>query len=392
MKLTTHQLKRIIMEELQGVLNEDIDMIAPLFVEYLEAWLKDDNIDNLKDNINQLVFMADSMGMDMNSLADSLSGHKAAKRATQRVRLEKVPGLSFDVPIIGIMHIKRGAERAVVNWDGWQQRIVTPVALPVAEALLERYRQNKISDIVANEVVWPLRHMKSLPSSFREEISAEWDKAHGDFLKDAEDDWDNIIKEELQGILNENSYEDALRAWDHKFSKEPQSWDNEQLQYLKMLLDPAGPERFLGEMLEDPSMFASILNYLKKTYEMDLLKKIRGGLGSYEELRPMFQEFWMDIIPKELLEELHRIYKQNYAKSDENLLINSERRVRDLISRYYKGDPNDLYSEVVKAVEGTNRLLNDENNEEVEDFNEFKEIILSERTSNEYEDEDSGEF
>lgn len=125
---------------------------------------------------------------------------------------------------------------------------------------------------------------------------------------------------------------------------------------------------------------------------MDLLKKIRGGLGSYEELRPMFQEFWMDIIPKELLEELHRIYKQNYAKSDENLLINSERRVRDLISRYYKGDPNDLYSEVVKAVEGTNRLLNDENNEEVEDFNEFKEIILSERTSNEYEDEDSGEF
>lgn len=73
-----------------------------------------------------------------------------------------------------------------------------------------------------------------------------------------------IIAEELRIVLNESSYEAALKNWDHKFSKEPQSWDNEQLQYLKMLLDPAGPERFLGEMLEDPSMFASILNYLKK--------------------------------------------------------------------------------------------------------------------------------
>ena len=201
-----------------------------------------------------------------------------------------------------------------------------------------------------------------------------------------------IIAEELRSLLHESSYEDALKDWDHKFSKEPQSWDNEQLQYLKMLLDPSGPEAFLGEMLLDPSMFASILNYLKKTYEMDLLKKIRGGLESYEELRPMFQEFWMDIIPKEILEELHRIYKQNYAKNDKNLLLNSEKRVRDLISRHYKGDPNDLYSEVVKAVEGMNRLLGDESNEEIKDFNEFKETILSEKAPSDYEDEDSGEF
>jgi len=222
MELTTHQLKRVIMEELQGVLkeNEDIDMIAPLFVEYLEAWLQDNNIDNLKDNINQLVFMADSMGMDMNSLADSLNGHKEALRATHRIRLEKVPELSFDVPIVGIMHIRRGAERAVVNWDGWQQRIVTPVALPVAEALLERYRQNKISDIVANEVVWPLRHMKSLPETFRKEVAVEWKKADFANLFDDEkefqewekthfsnldnDSIEEIIKEELFGEPDED--------------------------------------------------------------------------------------------------------------------------------------------------------------------------------------------
>jgi hypothetical protein len=202
-----------------------------------------------------------------------------------------------------------------------------------------------------------------------------------------------IIMEELQIVLNESSYEAALKDWDHKFSKEPRSWDSDQLQYLKMVFDPSGLEVFLGLMVEEPSMFVSILNYLKETYEMNTLKKIRGSLKEdFEELRPMFQEFWMDIIPKKILEELHRIYKQNYTKSDENLLLNSEKRVRDLISQYYKGDPNDLYWEVAKAVEGMNRLLDDESNEEITDFNEFKETILSEKAPSDYEDEDSGEF
>ena len=378
MKLTTHQLKRIIMEELQGVLNEDIDMIAPLFVEYLEAWLKDDNIDNLKDNINQLVFMADSMGMDMNSLADSLSGHKAAKRATQRVRLEKVPGLSFDVPIIGIMHIKRGAERAVVNWDGWQQRIVTPVALPVAEALLERYRQNKISDIVANEVVWPLRHMKSLPSSFREEISAEWDKAHGDFLKDAEDDWDNIIKEELQGVLKENSYEDALGAWDRKLNKEPQSQQQEQQQYLDMLATE-GTDDFLFAVSGDPSMFASILRYLEKTNEMTQLEGIDSRVEHYEDLSQLFSTFAENNTAfsyRKILRDLFSLYEKNYMIYDYDSLPNFEEDILALIARHYKGEAQKLYIDITEAVLVMKGLLSSSDNKRVNSFEEFEKIIL----------------
>ena len=187
-----------------------------------------------------------------------------------------------------------------------------------------------------------------------------------------------IIMEELQGILNENLYEDALRAWDRKLNMEPQSRQQEQQQYLDMLATE-GTDDFLFTVSDDPSMFASILRYLEKTNEMTQLEGIDSRVEHYEDLSQLFSTFAENNTAfsyRKILRDLFSLYEKNYMIYDYDSLPNFEEDILALIARHYKGKPQSLYIDITEAVLVMKGLLSSSDNKRVNSFEEFEKIIL----------------
>ena len=202
-----------------------------------------------------------------------------------------------------------------------------------------------------------------------------------------------IIKEELQGVLNENAYEDALKSWYKKYSKEPQAWRRERQQYLDMLSKQGATENFFGLIMDDPSMFASILRYLEDTKNMAQLEEIELGVKQYEDLNQLFsQAFPRGISYHKILLELFSLYEQNYKIYDYDSLPNFKEDILALIARHYKGKPQKLYIDITEAVLVLKGLLSSSDNKRVNSFEEFEKIILSGLDFGHGDDDDWGEF
>tara|TARA_R110002096_G_scaffold74814_1_gene177093 strand:+ start:1591 stop:2244 length:654 start_codon:yes stop_codon:yes gene_type:complete len=187
-----------------------------------------------------------------------------------------------------------------------------------------------------------------------------------------------IIKEELQRVLNENSYEAALRTWDRKLNIEPLSRQQEQQQYLDMLATE-GTDDFLFAVSGDPSMFASILRYLEKTNEIAQLEAIESHVEHYEDLSRLFSTFAENNTAfsyRKILRELFSLYEQNYMIYDYDSLPNFEEDILALIARHYKGKPQRLYIDITEAVLVMKGLLSSSDNKRVNSFEEFEKIIL----------------
>jgi hypothetical protein len=187
-----------------------------------------------------------------------------------------------------------------------------------------------------------------------------------------------IIMEELQIVLNESAYEDALRAWDRKLNMEPLSRQQEQQQYLDML-STEGPDDFLFTVSDDPSMFASILRYLEKTNEMSQLEGIDSRVEHYEDLSQLFSTFAENnpaFSYRKILRELFSLYEQNYMIYDYDSLPNFEEDILALIAGHYKGKEQSLYIDITEAVLVMKGLLSSSDNKRVNSFEEFEKIIL----------------
>ena len=187
-----------------------------------------------------------------------------------------------------------------------------------------------------------------------------------------------IIKEELQRVLNENSYEAALRTWDRKLNIEPLSRQQEQQQYLDMLATE-GTDDFLFAVSGDPSMFASILRYLEKTNEIAQLEAIESHVEHYEDLSRLFSTFAENNTAfsyRKILRDLFSLYEKNYMIYDYDSLPNFEEDILALIARHYKGKPQRLYIDITEAVLVMKGLLSSSDNKRVNSFEEFEKIIL----------------
>ena len=188
-----------------------------------------------------------------------------------------------------------------------------------------------------------------------------------------------IIKEEIRSVLNENTYEDALNAWNEKYSKEPRAWRRERQQYLDML-DEGATEEFFGLIMDDPSIFASILKYLEDTKNMAQLEEIELGVKHYEDLNQLFSTFAENSTGfsyRKILRELFSLYEQNYMIYDYHSLPNFKEGILALIGRHYKGSPQKLYIDITEAILVMKGLLSSSDDKRVNSFEEFEEKILA---------------
>jgi len=204
-----------------------------------------------------------------------------------------------------------------------------------------------------------------------------------------------IIKEELQGVLNENAYEDALKSWYKKYSKEPQAWRRERQQYLDMLSKQGATEEFFGLIMDDPSIFASILKYLEDTQNITQLEEIESRVEQYEDLSQPFSTFAENSTAfsyRKILRELFSLYERNYMIYDYDSLPNFKEDILALIARHYKGSPQKLYIDITEAILVLKGLLSSSDNERVNSFEEFEKIILSGLDFGHGDDDDWGEF
>ena len=109
-----------------------------------------------------------------------------------------------------------------------------------------------------------------------------------------------IIKEELQGVLNENVYEDAFAGWKRKHEKEPKGWFLERLKIINLIEDKLYDQAAMV-LTDDGEMFASLLevlweillqdeDFLKEVREFDNLKEILFSFIEYlyKKNEPMF--------------------------------------------------------------------------------------------------------
>ena len=204
-----------------------------------------------------------------------------------------------------------------------------------------------------------------------------------------------IIKEELQGVLNENAYEDALKSWYKKYSREPRAWRHERQQYLDMLSKQGATENFFTLIMDDPSIFASILKYLEDTQNITQLEEIESRVEQYEDLSQPFSTFAENSTAfsyRKILRELFSLYEQNYMIYDYDSLPNFKEDILTLIGRHYKGSPQKLYIDITEAILVLKGLLSSSDNERVNSFEEFEKIILSGLDFGHGDDDDWGEF